>query len=168
MFDFLKRNKKDNEMNVTEFDLYAMVDGQLIMIDEVKDPVFAQKMMGDGFAFIPDNGDVQAPCQGEVLNVFPSKHAIALKYSDVEILLHFGIDTVALDGLPFDVKVQEGDMVSSNTKLIDIDLQSIKDAEKDDVVIVIFTNGNETIENLVINEYGPVSKGDLIGKVILK
>lgn len=167
MFDFLKR-KKNKEEVVKEIELFAMVDGELIPIDQVKDPVFSQKMMGDGFAFIPANGAVYSPCQGQVLNVFPTKHALALKQADVEILLHLGIDTVSLDGQPFDVKVNENDSVSKESLLVDVDLAAIKEADKDDVMIVIFTNGNETIQEMVIQQYGQVTKGQAIGKLILK
>lgn len=167
MFDFLKRNK-DKEEKVKEFDLYAMVDGELVSIEEVEDPVFAQRMMGDGFAFKPANGDVQSPCSAEVLNVFPTKHAIALKNSGVEILLHFGIDTVALEGGPFEVHVQEGDQVTASTGLAHIDLSAIKEAGKDDILIVIFTNGNDTVEEMVIDNYGPVKRGDKIGRIRIK
>ena len=167
MFDFLRKNKNKEE-KVKEFDLFAMVDGELVSIEEVEDPVFAQRMMGDGFAFKPTNGEVQSPCQAEILNVFPTKHAIALKNSGVEILLPFGIDTVALEGAPFEVQVQEGDQVSPNTDLAKIDLSAIKEAGKDDIMIVILTNGNETVEEMIIDQYGPVKRGDKIGSIRVK
>lgn len=167
MFDFLKRKKNQEEL-IKEIDLFAMVDGELIPIDQVKDPVFSQKMMGDGFAFIPTKGSVFSPCEGQVLNVFPTKHALALKQAEVEILLHLGIDTVSLDGQPFDVKVNEDDSVTKDSHLVEVDLEAIKEAEKDDVMIVIFTNGNETIQEMLIEEYGQVKQGQVIGKLILK
>ena len=170
MFNFFKKNKKENITSdtVTSLDLFAMVDGELIPLDKVSDPVFSQKMMGDGFAFVPQSQDVYAPCQAEVTIVFPSKHAFALKFQDVEILLHLGIDTVSLEGRPFDVKVQEGDKVTQDSLLVTADLAQIKAEEKDDVMMVIFTNGNETVETIQIDTYGPVTQGQKIGKLILK
>ena len=67
-------------------------------------------MMGDGYAVVPENGEIYAPIEGEVLSVFQTKHAIGLKMTNgLEILLHMGIDTVELNGAPFTIKVKEGD-----------------------------------------------------------
>lgn len=170
MFKFFKKNKNKEAQaeKVSSLDLYAMVNGELIELDKVADPVFSQKMMGDGFAFLPSSQEVYAPCQAEVTSVFPSKHAFALKFQEVEVLLHLGIDTVSLEGRPFDVQVKEGDKVDQSSLLVNADLEQIKAQDKDDVMMVIFTNGNETIESINIDTYGSVSQGQKIGSLTLK
>lgn len=170
MFKFFKKNKNKEAQaeKVSSLDLYAMVNGELIELDKVADPVFSQKMMGDGFAFLPSSQEVYAPCQAEVTSVFPSKHAFSLKFQEVEVLLHLGIDTVSLEGRPFDVQVKEGDQVDQSSLLVNADLEQIKAQDKDDVMMVIFTNGNETIESINIDAYGSVSQGQKIGSLTLK
>lgn len=170
MFNFFKKDKKEtnNADKVASLDLFAMVDGELIELDQVSDPVFSQKMMGDGFAFIPASQEVYAPCQAELSSIFPSQHAYALKFQDVEILLHLGIDTVTLEGRPFDVHVNEGDQVDHTRLLVTADLDQIKAEDKDDVMVVIFTNGNDTIDAINIDSYGAVKQGQKIGSLTLK
>ena len=108
MFGFLKKKNEVVENNT----MYAVANGTIIPISEVNDPVFSQKMMGDGYAVVPENGEIYAPIEGEVLSVFQTKHAIGLKMTNgLEILLHMGIDTVELNGAPFTIKVKEGDTV---------------------------------------------------------
>ncbi len=165
MFNFFKKNKEET---VKEFDVFAIVDGELMGIEHVSDPVFSQKMMGDGFAIVPKKGDIGAPCKAEVLNIFPTKHAIALKAGSAEILLHLGIDTVSLNGEPFEMKVAESDQVTEETLLAEVDIQGIKNADKDPVMMVIFTNGNDVIESFELEKTGKVTKGEKIGKIILK
>ncbi|MDG3374879.1 glucose PTS transporter subunit IIA, partial [Vibrio parahaemolyticus] len=90
-------------------DVYAVATGKVIPITEVGDEVFSQKMMGDGFAVIPESGEIFAPVAGKVTSVFPTKHAIGLVTdSGIEVLVHMGIDTVQLNGEPFTVFVKEG------------------------------------------------------------
>ncbi|WP_445266948.1 PTS sugar transporter subunit IIA, partial [Staphylococcus aureus] len=94
MFGFLKKKNEVVENNT----MYAVANGTVIPISEVNDPVFSQKMMGDGYAVVPENGEIYAPIEGEVLSVFQTKHAIGLKMTNgLEILLHMGIDTVELN-----------------------------------------------------------------------
>lgn len=78
-------------------DIFAVANGKLMPITEVADDVFSQKMMGDGFAILPTNGEVFAPIAGTIINIFPTKHAVGIKTeSGIEVLLHMGIDTVNL------------------------------------------------------------------------
>lgn len=168
MFGFLKKNAKQDGVKVTEFDLFAVADGELIPIEQVNDPVFSQKMMGEGFAVKPTGSSVVAPAAGEVMNIFPSKHALALKQGDVEILMHLGIDTVNLEGKPFTTLIEEGASVEGGQGLEEVDLAAIEAAGLDSVMMVVFTNSTETVASLEIFNYGPVRKGDCIGKVILK
>lgn len=113
--------------------------GKLIPISEVNDPAFSQKMMGDGFAVIPNNGKIYAPMSGTATAVFPTNHAIGIETEDgTEILLHIGIDTVKLNGKGFKSYVKQGDKVKQGELLVDADLDLIKSEGYDPVVIVLF------------------------------
>ncbi|MBJ8193014.1 PTS glucose transporter subunit IIA, partial [Bacillus cereus] len=89
------------------------VNGELVDISTVPDPVFAERMTGDGFAVVPNDGTIVSPVYGKVFNVFPSKHAIGIQSDGgKEVLVHIGVNTVKLKGQGFDVLVNEGDLVS--------------------------------------------------------
>lgn len=145
--------------------LVAPADGELIAIDQVEDDVFSQKMMGEGFAIIPDNGEIVSPLTGKVTSVFPTKHAIGLETSNgIEVLIHMGIDTVDLKGGPFDIVVDEGQMVEAGTPIAKVNLAEIEEAGKLTTMIVIFTNG-EKIEAYHFDKTGQVKKGESIGSI---
>ncbi len=100
--------------------------GWLMPLDEVPDPVFAQRMLGDGVAIDPTEGCLYAPCDGEVTVLQPTGHAITLRAGDgVELLMHIGIDTVQLAGAGFDPQVKVGDQVRAGDVLIRFDLDAI-------------------------------------------
>lgn len=166
MFNFFKK-KEPSQDQPTEVTLYAMCDGELLNIEAVDDRVFAQKMMGDGFAIKPSSNSnhIYSPVEGQVESVFPTKHAIGLKAGKLEILLHMGIDTVHLDGGPFDSQVSNHDEVTSQTLLSVVDYQALDQANKDNVMILIFTNGDEVIDDFQVTASGKVTKGQAIGKV---
>lgn len=168
MFGFFKKKEKAAEPVVKEVVLYAPADGDLINIENVNDVVFAQKMMGDGFAVVPTNGTITAPVEGQIINVFPTQHAIGLKAGALEVLLHMGIDTVALNGGPFETVVSENQNVTKDTTVSTVDLAALEAEGKDNAMIVIFTNGMEVIESYELTVTGPVTKGQAIGKVVLK
>ena len=132
--------------------LYSPFTGTVRPITEAPDPAFAGKMMGDGFFVEPENGTVVAPEDGEVMFVFPSKHAIGLKTADgLEYLLHIGVDTVQLNGEGFTVFVQDGNPVKKGDKLMEFDLQYIKEHAPSDACLVIYTSlkEGETIQTEV-------------------
>ena len=134
LFDFLKGSKEK------DVELYNPVDGEVIPIEDVSDPVFSQKMMGDGYGIEPTNGEIYSPIKGEVVSVFPTKHALGLKTDNgIEVLVHIGIDTVELEGSPFEVFVSEGDKVTKDTLLANVDLEALKELEKSDTVIMLMT-----------------------------
>lgn len=159
MFSFLKKKK-----NVTINDsLYAVVSGELISIDQVNDPVFSQKMMGDGFAILPTSGEIYSPIEGEVLSVFQTKHAIGFKMTNgLEILLHMGIDTVELNGGPFEIKIKEGAKVMKDTQVALVDLEAIKTAGKGIDMVVVITN-MDLLKEYKLNKTGLVTAGEEIG-----
>ncbi|OTN90225.1 PTS system IIA component [Enterococcus sp. 7E2_DIV0204] len=159
MFGFLKK-KEPVQLNET---LYAVATGELIPISDVNDPVFSQKMMGDGFAVLPESGAIYSPIVGEILSVFQTKHAVGMKMANgLEILLHMGIDTVELNGTPFDIKVSEGTKVSQETQIAAVDLEAIKSAGKATDMVVVITNIDK-VKSFELNKTGFVKAGDEVG-----
>ncbi len=123
------------------------VQGKVIPLNQVKDEVFSQKMMGDGFAIIPDNGRVSAPLDAEVMMVFPTGHAIGLKSKDgIELLIHVGIDTVNLQGDGFTIHCKPGQHVHQGDLLIEFNLQILQEHQLDPSCITIFTSGQSVTE----------------------
>ncbi|OCA80706.1 PTS glucose transporter subunit IICBA [Pradoshia sp. D12] len=119
----------------------APLEGQLIPISEVPDQVFAEKMMGDGFAMIPSEGIVASPVDGEIISIFPTKHALAIKSdSGHELLIHVGIDTVKLNGKGFETKVKDGDKITQGQILMEFDLNFIKSNATSIITPIVFTN----------------------------
>ncbi len=117
------------------------MQGDLLSLTEVPDQIFSQKMMGDGFAVLPKNGEVVAPVNAKVVNVFPTKHAIGLESDGGrEIIIHVGIDTVKLKGEGFDVLVKEGDTVKQGQPLMNVDLDYIEKNAVSVITPVVFTN----------------------------
>ena len=159
MFRFLKKK----EASVNNDSLYAIVTGKLIPITEVNDPVFSQKMMGDGFAIIPENGEIYSPIEGEVLSIFQTKHAIGMKMANgLEVLVHMGIDTVELNGAPFDVKVSDGNTVKNGTLIAVVNLDLIKAADKSTEMVVVITN-SDSAKDIQVTKIGQVTAGDEVG-----
>ncbi len=147
--------------------IYSVAKGELIPITEVEDEVFSKKMLGDGFAVRPINGDIFSPINGVVTSVFPTKHAIGIKTNTgIEILLHIGIDTVELKGKPFKIHAKEGDKITYETLLVSVDLEELKQSGKQSDILVIFTNDN--YKKLEINDYGTVIEKEVIGQLTLK
>ena len=136
-----------------EISIAAPVTGNLIKLEKVNDPVFAKKMMGDGFAIEPDDGNIVSPVDGVVSMVFPTKHAISLKSkSGLEIMLHLGIDTVELNGMPFELLVHEGNKITTSQPLVTMDLEAIAKAKKDPVVMLIITNMTDVLQMSTFDE----------------
>lgn len=144
-----------------------VADGNVKPISAVNDPVFSQKMMGDGFGVEPQNGTVYAPVSGTVTSVFPTKHALGLLTDNgLEVLVHMGIDTVDLKGAPFTVKVKDGDKVSAGNVIAQMDLNAIKAASKQTTIIVAFTNAEE-IQTVTLTKTGELAGKTEVAKVAL-
>ena len=123
---FLSKLFGKKEEQVQELVLNSYMKGKVVDITEVPDPVFAQKMMGDGFAIIPEEGKLVSPVAGEIIQVFPTKHAFGIKSGEVELLIHVGLETVAMKGEGFDVAVSTGDRVEVGQTLLTYDLEFVK------------------------------------------
>lgn len=146
-------------------DFVAVATGEVIPMAQVNDPVFSQKMMGDGFAVKPLEGEVVAPISGKVLSVFPSKHAIGLQTEEgIEVLVHMGIDTVEMATPAFESFVKEGQSLKAGTKLAKMNLDVIEQAGKGTTIIVAFTNSDK-VEQVVINQLGTTTAGTVIGQI---
>ena len=151
---------------VTE-EVYSVADGQVIALEQVKDPVFAQKMMGDGFAVEPSNGNIVSPVSGTVSSIFPTKHALGLvTEAGLEVLVHIGLDTVSLEGKPFTVHVAEGQKVAAGDLLVTADLDAIRAAGRETSTVVVFTNA-EAIKSVRLEKTGSLAAKTAVAKVEL-
>ena len=151
---------------VTE-EVYSVADGQVIELEQVKDPVFSQKMMGDGFAVEPSNGHILSPVAGTISSVFPTKHALGITTkSGLEVLVHIGLDTVSLEGKPFEVKVSEGQTVAAGDLLVEADLNAIREAGRETSTIVVFTNA-DAIKSVKLEQTGSLAAKTVVAKVEL-
>ncbi|OTP11233.1 PTS system, N-acetylglucosamine-specific IIBC component [Enterococcus sp. 10A9_DIV0425] len=159
------KNQSENHPSKKELALYAPVNGRLIPITEVSDPVFAEKMMGDGYAVIPETNEIFAPISGTIMNIFPTKHALGIKTdTGIEVLLHMGINTVELMGEPFTLYVKEGQQINRGQLIAEVDLSLLEKAEKKTDMIVVFTNG-DAVEQLTIQANPFVKANERIGEV---
>ena len=151
---------------VTE-EVYSVADGQVVALEQVKDPVFAQKMMGDGFAVEPANGNIVSPVSGTVSSIFPTKHALGLvTEAGLEVLVHIGLDTVSLEGKPFTVHVAEGQKVAAGDLLVTADLDAIRAAGRETSTVVVFTNG-DVIKSVKLEQTGSLAAKTAVAKVEL-
>ncbi len=151
---FLSKLFGKQEEQVQELVLSSYMKGKVVEITEVPDPVFAQKMMGDGFAIIPEEGKLVSPVAGEIIQVFPTKHAFGIKSGEVELLIHVGLETVAMKGEGFDVAVSAGDRVEVGQTLLTYDLELVKEKAKDIITPCVVTNMDAvaSIDVLKLNE----------------
>jgi len=148
-------------------EVYSVADGQVVALEQVKDPVFAQKMMGDGFAVEPANGNIVSPVSGTVSSIFPTKHALGLvTEAGLEVLVHIGLDTVSLEGKPFEVKVSEGQTVAAGDLLVEADLDAIRAAGRETSTVVVFTNG-DAIKSVTLEQTGTLAAKTAVAKVEL-
>ncbi|HDD0356045.1 TPA: PTS transporter subunit IIABC [Staphylococcus aureus] len=141
--------------------VHAPLTGEVTPLSEVPDQVFSEKMMGDGIAIKPSQGEVRAPFNGKVQMIFPTKHAIGLvSDSGLELLIHIGLDTVKLNGEGFTLHVEEGQEVKQGDLLINFDLDYIRNHAKSDITPIIVTQGNITNLDFKQGEHGNISFGD--------
>ena len=148
--------------------ILAPVAGEVINLEDVNDPVFSQKKLGEGFAVKPSSGKIVSPVTGKVIMVAETKHALGLQTADgVEVMLHFGIDTVELNGKPFDLQVAANSEVKAGQQLGTMDLQAIKDAQKDDTVILAITNTQDVLAGIDL-ALGTKAAGESAATITLK
>jgi sugar PTS system EIIA component len=151
MFRLFKKVAKTQETGV----IGAPVLGKVINIEEVNDEIFSQKMMGEGFAVIPENSSFVSPCDGVLTAVFPTGHAFGVRTPDgLEILVHIGIDTVSEKGKGFKILKKADDIISRGEAVIEVDLNYLKSKGYDLVTPCVVTNHDicSTLEFKVDND----------------
>ncbi|MDN6900093.1 PTS glucose transporter subunit IIA [Oenococcus sicerae] len=157
---------KKKKTLIDDQNLYVPVSGKVVELTTVSDPVFAQKMMGEGFAVEPTGGPILAPVSGQVTAAQP--HAVGFKRADgLEVLVHIGIDTVSMGGKPFKLLVQIGDVVNGGDKITEVDWQAIKDAGFPASTMVLITNSKDALDDFSVN-YGSAEAGKIIGRAQAK
>jgi PTS system glucose-specific IIA component len=155
MFGFLKRKARD---------IYSPVDGQMVELTSVDDEVFSQKMVGDGVAVMPISNMFTAPIDGVVSKIFSTNHAYSIKNDkDLEVMVHIGLETVALEGRGFTRIASQGDKVKVGDVIIEADLAYIKEHAKDTITPIIVSD--ESKYNEILKEYNVVKSGDKIMEV---
>lgn len=138
-----EENREDKEITAGN-KIIAPVSGKMIPLEEVADPTFAGKVLGDGFAIVPEDSMIKSPVDGTVELMYETGHAVGLSTNDgKEILLHIGIDTVAMNGEGFHIIAKTGQKVKCGDPLVEVDFEKIRKAEKSDSVIVIVTSGEK-------------------------
>lgn len=146
----------------TKLDILMPISGEVVELSTVPDPVFAQKMMGDGFAIMPADGKIYAPFDAEVVTLFPTGHAIGLAAKGIELLIHFGLDTVTLNGEGFTTHIKQGDKVTAGQLLVEVDVDTVASKVPSLVTPVIFTK----IENTdYVVKYGAHAQGETVTSV---
>ena len=135
-----KDDKKDFDGKI-----FAPLNGKIVPVEEVPDAVFAEKMVGDGIAIEPSGGDlILAPIDGKVEKIFDTNHAFSIVTdSGIELFVHFGIDTVQLEGKGFERLVEEGKTVKKGTPIIKYDYEFLKANAKTVITPVIISNIDE-------------------------
>ena len=155
MFGFLKRKPRV---------VHSPVDGQLLAIESVNDEVFAQKMAGDGVAILPIGDIFTAPIDGVITKIFSTNHAYSVKSKqDLEVLVHIGLETVALKGKGFERLASEGDEVKAGDPIIKADLAYIKANAKDIITPILVTD--ESKFDAIDKNDNVVKSGDPIMEV---
>ena len=151
---FFKKKKKDDAIEIK-----AYFEGTVLPLEKVNDPMFSDKLMGDGVAIEPDAGNLYAPVNGKVASIFDTKHAIGS-----EVLMHIGMDTVELNGEGFDLDVSVGDEVHAGELMGSIDLDFVKSKGKETVTPIVLTAMDEYKIEFVKTE-GHVNIGDVLYKI---
>lgn len=156
MFQLFK--KKD----LIEDKLYAPVIGQAILLENVPDNMFAQKILGDGVGFAFEGDTIYSPCDSEVVMIADTKHAFGIKMGcGAELLIHIGLDTVELNGEGFEVLVKQGKKIRAHTPLVKLNRPLMKERNINLITPMILTNtadyeiikeapGDVTLESLVM------------------
>lgn len=149
--------KKKEE--VTDISVVAPINGELVELQDVPDPVFSEKMLGEGVAIKPTDGEVIAPVDGKIIQVFPTKHAVGiLAENGAEILIHIGLETVNLEGEGFTAHVVEGDKIKRGDKLISFDLGLISEKAESTLTPIVITNTKD-MGSVIVSKLSEVEAG---------
>lgn len=151
---------KSNTVKVEKEVLASPVKGKVVPLNKVEDAAFSEGALGKGIAVEPTEGKIVAPCDGTIMTLFPTKHAIGIVSDNgCEILIHIGMDTVQLEGKYFDAHVKQGDKVKKGDVLVTFDMDAIKNEGYSLVTPVIITNTADYLDVVEVAN-GNVSMGD--------
>ncbi|PYZ94421.1 PTS glucose transporter subunit IIA [Salipaludibacillus keqinensis] len=162
LFGLDKKESKQVEMPEADGKdiLASPASGEVVSLSEVPDPTFAEKMMGDGVAIKPSEGLIVSPVHGEIMQLFPTKHAVGIKtVNGIEILIHIGIETVNMQGEGFEAFVKEGDKVAKGDQLIKFDMNLVNEKAESTITPVIITNG-DAVSSIEKQENQQVTAGE--------
>ncbi len=155
MLGFLKRKVRE---------IYAPADGQVVTLDSVDDEVFSQQLVGDGVALMPISEVFAAPIDGVISKIFSTNHAYSVKSDkDLEVMVHIGLETVALEGKGFERLLEEGAKVKAGDGIIKADLSYLKEHNKDTITPIVILEGSDVKE--LDKKYTIVKSGDKIMEV---
>lgn len=164
IFDFFKKGSKKDENWI---EIYSPLNGKVIDLSEIPDEAFAGRMIGDGCGIDPTEGSISSPVEGEI-DIFETNHAVSFETKDgLELIVHFGIDTVKLNGEGFTRIAEAGSEVKVGDELVKYDLEFIKGNAKSSKTPVVINNMDD-IEELQVVASGDVKAGDLLMKVKVK
>lgn len=151
-----------------EITLLAPANGEVLALSKTSDPIFSQGVMGQGFGLTPVDGNVVAPVSGKVSMVAETKHAIGINTEDgLEVLVHMGVDTVGLNGEPFEVKVETGQEIKAGDPIATMDLDKIKEKNLDTTIMTLVTNSAQKLDGLDLTE-GTAKAGEIVAHAHLK
>ncbi len=160
-----KREQSAPSSSTANIVMYSHLNGTVVMLEDVEDEVFSQKILGEGIAVEPTEGKLYAPCDGRVDSVFDTKHAInILSAEGAEVLLHIGIDTVKLGGKHFEAHVSDGQEIKKGDLLISFDIEAIK-AEGCKVTTPLIISNTDEYSSITSAAQGKVLAGDEIIKI---
>lgn len=159
-------SKSDDSM-MNKVVVNGCATGKLVKLSEINDKAFSSGALGSGVGIIADNNLVVAPVDGEVVCVFPTKHAFGLKTeSGVELLIHIGIDTVELEGKHFTTMVNQGDKVKIGQPLVQVDFDKVKEEGFDPTIIMVVTNTQDYLDVIPVSKDVTSDKEECINIVL--
>lgn len=148
--------------------IHSPISGEMIPLDHVPDPVFSRKVMGEGLAIIPINGEVFSPINGKVIQISPTKQSIGMVTEEgIEVLLHLGVDTGELNGEGFDIKVEPGEIIHVYDRMGTFDLSLIEERGKEIISVLVFPNFEEKDAEMILLLSDEVVAGTEIAQVII-
>jgi len=161
--------QESNQENDTVLKLPAVVDGEIIPIEEIEDPIFADKIIGEGFGIRPTGKTIYSPVNGKVEQIASTKHAIYLSTSNnIKLLIHIGLDTIELKGKGFTSNIKKDMIVQRGDKLVEIDPKFIMEEGYNPVVAVVLLNRLNNSEVSVYPTKEAIGNETIAFKIALK
>jgi len=167
LFDKFKKLVSDDNGNANNLNIVSPLEGEIIAIEDVPDVIFAEKIVGDGIAIIPTGNKLVAPVTGEIVKIYETNHAFAIRSNEgLEVLVHFGLDTVELRGEGFTRIAEEGQQINTGETIIEFDLALLTEKAKSVITPCIVSNMDE-IKSMTKTE-GKVSLGETVVLSVVK